>query len=327
MLSRNCIGSLLIALACCGLAFGQADVSPLLKSGDENFRAQKFDAAWKDYDKANKLSGEKSSICLGKMALTKMNMRDEGAALKLADRAIAAADNPIQRADSFAVKGEILVMFSQNDDKRLPRAEDAFRNAAKDDPNSDVYQARLGNILLREGKLDEGKAELEGYLKKHPSGPSADIVRGWLSHPSKVRYSLAPEFVLRTIAGEEITSKSLAGRVVVIDFWATWCPPCRASVPELKDLTQKYSRDKLVVISVSSDSDEEQWKKFVAEKQMSWPQYIDSDKHMTKIFGVHAFPTYIIIDGDGYVRERLMSFDPHESLAHRLKEPLQKLLE
>jgi hypothetical protein len=60
---------------------------------------------------------------------------------------------------------------------------------------------------------------------------------------------------------------------------------------------------------------------------MNWPQYIDSDHHMTKLFDVHAFPTYIIIDGDGFVRERIVSFDPQESLAHRLKEPLKKMLE
>jgi peroxiredoxin len=95
----------------------------------------------------------------------------------------------------------------------------------------------------------------------------------------------------------------------------------------LKELTVKYPADRLAVISVSSDSDQEQWKKFIGDKQMTWPQYIDSDHHMTKLFGVHAFPTYIIIDGDGFVRERITSYDPQQSLASRLKEPLKKLLE
>jgi peroxiredoxin len=95
----------------------------------------------------------------------------------------------------------------------------------------------------------------------------------------------------------------------------------------LNDLTLKYPADRLAVISVSSDSNPEQWKKFITDKQMTWPQYIDSDHHMTKLFGIRAFPTYIVIDGDGFVRERIMSYDPQQSLAYRLKEPLKKLLE
>ncbi len=100
-----------------------------------------------------------------------------------------------------------------------------------------------------------------------------------------------------------------------------------ASVPELRELAQKYPADKLAVISVSSDSDQGEWKKFITDKRMTWAQYIDSDHHMTKLFGVRAFPTYIIIDSDGFVRERIMSFNPQQTLVFRLKEPLKKLLE
>jgi thiol-disulfide isomerase/thioredoxin len=290
-------------------------------------RAGKFEQALKDYDKANKTSGEKCSLCMLRMAFAKLYLRDEKGALKLADASLAAASNAAERADAYAAKGRVLLGVNEAEDKNLAAAEEAFRNARKEDPASDVFQLHLGKVLLRENRLDEGKKELEGFLQKTPAGNSADAARQWLKYPTKVKYSLAPEFQVTTIKGEEVTSKSLAGRVVVIDFWATWCPPCRASVPELKDLSVKYPKDKMVIISVSSDSDQDKWKTFVADKQMLWPQYLDSDHHMTKLFNVHEFPTYIIIDGDGFVRERFVDFDPKASLAHRLKEPLKKMLE
>lgn len=305
----------------------QTDVQGWIKAGDQAVREKRYQDAYKSYEKANKSSGEKCPRCLLRMAFTKLYLHEDGSALKLADRSLALAVDPIERADAYSVKGDILLAIGGSDTKKLAAAEEAYKSARKEDPNAEIFQFRLGKILLCENKIDEGRSELESFLKRRPGGPESVIARRWLEHPTKVQFPIAPDFEVKTIDGQSISSKTLTGRVVVIDFWATWCPPCRASVPELKDLTQKYSADKLVFISVSSDSDQEGWKKFVAAKQMTWPQSIDTDHHMTKLFDVNAFPTYIIIDGDGFVRERLVSFDPRESLAHRLKDPLKKMLE
>jgi thiol-disulfide isomerase/thioredoxin len=318
---------LLVAILAVPLLYAQNDMKTLLSAGDDDMRAGKFDQALKDYEKANKASGGKCSLCMIRMAFTKLYLRDDKAALKLADASQAAASSTGERADAYSAKGQILLGLDEANDKNLAAAEEAFRNARKEDPSAEIFQFHLGKVLLRENKVEEGTKELEGFLEKTPTGPSAEVARQWLKHPTKVKYKLAPEFQVTTIKGEQVSSKTLAGRVVLIDFWATWCPPCRASVPELKDLSLRYPNDKMVIISVSSDDDQKKWKTFVAEKQMSWPQYLDSDEHMTKLFNVHSFPTYIIIDGDGFIRERFVAFDPRESLAHRLKDPLKKMLE
>jgi peroxiredoxin/predicted negative regulator of RcsB-dependent stress response len=317
----------MILLAGVSAGWAQKDAQSLLTAGDQFSQKGDYKDAYKSYEKANKISADKCAFCLLKMAMVKLSTGEEDPAIKLADKSLALAATNQERADSYGVRGEILSTFALENKKKLAAAEDAYRNAVREDSQSPVFHMKLGRVLLREGKIDEGKKELNVYLASNPKSEGAELVSRWLKFPDKARFSTVPDFTVQTSTGEEITSEKLAGKVVVLDFWATWCPPCRASVPELKELTVKYPADRLAVISVSSDSDQEQWKKFIGDKQMTWPQYIDSDHHMTKLFGVHAFPTYIIIDGDGFVRERITSYDPQQSLASRLKEPLKKLLE
>lgn len=317
----------IILLVGVGAGWAQKDAKSLLAAGDQFSDKGDYSDAYKSYEKANKSSADKCAFCLLKMAMTKLRIGEEDPAIKLADKSLALSTTNQERADSYGVRGEILSTFALENKKKLAAAEEAYRNAIKEDSQSPIFHMRLGRVLLREGKIDDGKNELNAYLASHPDTEDTDLVSRWLKFPDKAKFATVPDFSVRTSTGEEITSEKLAGRVVVLDFWATWCPPCRASVPELKELTLKYPADRLAVISVSSDSDQEQWKKFISDKQMTWPQYIDSDHHMTKLFGIRAFPTYIIIDGDGFVRERIMSFDPQQSLASRLKEPLKKLLE
>ena len=86
----------------------------------------------------------------------------------------------------------------------------------------------------------------------------------------------------------------------------------------MKELTKKYPAEKL--------TEEEKWSKFVADNKMDWPQYRDSDKHILSLYHVHSFPTYIVIDKDGSIRERISGLDPQFSLRTRINEVLKKIL-
>ena len=90
-----------------------------------------------------------------------------------------------------------------------------------------------------------------------------------LADPRRAREISAPEFAFTStsLQGESISLKELSGKVVVLDFWATWCPPCRESLPELKELTKEYPSEKLAVISVSADENESQWKRVRSRKE------------------------------------------------------------
>jgi len=121
-------------------------------------------------------------------------------------------------------------------------------------------------------------------------------------------------------------SSSSGGKVTLLDFWATWCGPCRHALPGLKQLQAVYGADKVEVISISEDEDEGTWQSFVAQNQMSWTQRLDSDHQMMRQYGASALPTYVLIGKDGNVVQQYVGDDPGQPILERMGPDLQKTL-
>jgi cytochrome c biogenesis protein CcmG, thiol:disulfide interchange protein DsbE len=118
-----------------------------------------------------------------------------------------------------------------------------------------------------------------------------------------------------------------AGKVTLLDFWATWCGPCRHALPGLKQLQAVYGADKVEVISISEDEDQGTWQSFVAQNQMNWTQRIDSDHQMMRQYGASALPTYVLIGKDGNVVQQYVGDDPGEPILERMEPDLKRTLE
>jgi len=103
-------------------------------------------------------------------------------------------------------------------------------------------------------------------------------------------------FSVTDLDGRPVSSDSFSGKVILVNFWATWCPPCRAEIPDLIALQDKY-RDRLQIVGVSEDEDSiEEVKRFVAEHKINYP-IVMSTPQLTKLFpGVRALPTSFILD-------------------------------
>jgi peroxiredoxin len=298
-------------------------MGPDYQLGKSALASQKYQEAVRAFKKANKLQNDTCSACLTQIAYAQARMGDTRGALNSAEKAVATAKSNEQRADAHAMKGDILL--GENDEKKRAEAEAEYRSAVQQNSQNAENHLKLAVALMKEVKDTEGKTELNEYLKLAPDGKHAGYAYALLQNPRRAREEYAPGFSVTTIRGETISLNGLAGKFVVLDFWATWCPPCRASVGELKELTRKYPRDKVVLISVSVDKEEDKWRDFVAKKNMDWDQYRDPSGIIQRSYGIHAFPTYIVIDTEGIIRQRIVGENPQQTIVARLKTTLATL--
>lgn len=135
--------------------------------------------------------------------------------------------------------------------------------------------------------------------------PDRERAMLYIAQPELARAAMAPPFKVETIDGKNISLDDLQGKVVLIDFWATWCGPCREALPHVREIAKKFEGQPLVVLSVSVDDDEGKWKDFVAKNEMTWPQYCDHGFKgpVAKSFGVNAIPHTFTIDADGVLQD------------------------
>ena len=304
-------------------------VQGLLREGKQALSAHRYDEAEKTFKKANKMIHDSCLPCWEGIAHAEEGKGDLDGALKASEKAIAVAANDSQRAQIHDLRAEAFVAASdgapRQDDKKLKQAESEARESIHLDGDYPNYHLRLAIVLFKETLDVEGKSEARRYLDLAPNGPDSDWAISMIRDPRRARGKLAPEFEVTTSLGDTLTLAGLSGKLVVLDFWATWCPPCRESVGDLKELTKKYSKDQVVLISVSADSDRKAWTDYIASKKMNWDQYWDESGSMRNLFGVHSFPTYIVIDGEGMIRDRIVGENPQQSVVSRLKQSLQTL--
>lgn len=302
------------------------EAKPYIERASKEYSDGKYQDAAHDFSQAAKLSHDSCAICLEGLALSKAHLGDKKESFKLADTAISMAAAPGATAAAHDCKGQICLFYSASDPKELVDAEKEFRTSADLLPTRAGIQFRLGYVLLREKKDEEGIQHLQTFLAAEPAGANAVLARKFIANPRRARELYAPDFSFTTVRGDTIDNAALEGKIILMDFWATWCGPCRESVPELKELIKRYGPDRLRVISISADGKEDQWREFIAKKHMDWDQYRDADESIRKAFSVHAFPTYIVLDREGVIVKRMEGLDRHDSLIYRLRDELDARL-
>ncbi|MBF0517504.1 MAG: TlpA family protein disulfide reductase [Nitrospirae bacterium] len=117
--------------------------------------------------------------------------------------------------------------------------------------------------------------------------------------------SAAADFTLKTVDGKDFSLSSLRGKTVLINFWATWCPPCIEELPSMNKLYLKYKQKGLEVVAVGLDNSPAKVKKFVAKNPFNFTIVTDPDKHVAKkLYKVSAQPTTYLINTEGKIVQK-----------------------
>ncbi len=269
-------------------------------------------AALDDFRKANKQDGGHCAQCLSRAYFLAQQLNDykaqEGVLrdwlqLEQSDAAKATLHFEL----GIALQREGIGEKGEKRDTCLNQSCEEFKTALQLDPKSAIVHYGIGVSLAYLHQDDEARAAFQRFLDQDTKVPNLHVrAERFLDRIELARARMAPAFELTTLDGQRISMDSLAGKVVLIDFWATWCGPCREALPHIRDIARKYQGQPFVVLSVSMDNDADKWKDFVAKNGMTWLQYRDGrfTGPIATRFAVNAIPATFSIDADGVLEDQ-----------------------
>jgi peroxiredoxin len=120
----------------------------------------------------------------------------------------------------------------------------------------------------------------------------------------------APDFALKSTAGRNLRLKEMRGEVVLVNFWATWCGPCRQEMPHLNRLYEQYAKAGFTLLGVNIDDDPKAAAAMAARLGVTFPVLLDSEKHVSRLYDVDTMPATLLIDRNGKVRYVHRGYQP-----------------
>lgn len=137
-----------------------------------------------------------------------------------------------------------------------------------------------------------------------------------LTHQDQAEQAPNAEIALPTLTGETMTLSDYKGHVVLLDFWASWCGPCRESFPWMNEIQAKYADQGLKVIAINLDQDPQLARDFINRTPAHFSILLDSQAQMPDAFGVIGMPTSYLIDTDGKIRDQHVGFHSNRTASY-----------
>lgn len=278
------------------------------QEGIKYLKERKTDAALDSFKKADKQDGGRCLPCQRRIIKYAVELQDWKSAESAAADVVAEAQGPKDQAIAHYQFGAVLIREGndKHKDELYGRAHDEFTQALAAVGNFPDAIFADGRALAHLKQDDAAKARFEQYVKMKPDGdPDRQRALRYIGQPELARARMAPPFAVTTADGQRVSLDDLQGKVVLLDFWATWCGPCREALPHMRSIAKNFQGQPLVVLSVSLDTDEQKWKDFIAKNEMTWMQYRDGGFNgpIARMFGVQAIPHTFTIDADGVLQD------------------------
>ena len=311
------------AISILAMAAGAAGQAAAARSGEPtDAKARKTFAEAMDWErhgqrelavdafrKANKQDGGRCVKCLNRAYELAMDLGDYKTAAAVTADMLPLAQSDADRATLHLRLGVALQRqgIVGKKDKYFNQSCDEFKTALALDPALAGAHYCYGVSLAYLHQDDAARAEFKSFVDRDRENEDLhQRAQRYVERVELARARMAPPFEVTTLDGRHISMDSLAGKVVLIDFWATWCGPCREALPHIEKIVQKFQGQPFVAISVSMDDDDTRWRDFVAKNGMTWPQYRDGrfTGPMATRFAVNAIPATFSIDADGVLEDQ-----------------------
>jgi thiol-disulfide isomerase/thioredoxin len=338
MATRLLSGAVLVVMAVMvtGVRAGQDPAEPkftaAMEKADAALKARRYQEAIDAYRQASNFANKKSPRAFLGLARGYHAMRAyKSSADACADALkLVAPDDAAMRPTLHNQRGLSLLELAASTGRtqHVKEAEAEFRAALAFPGSPSINWFNLGVSILKQGRDEEGVEALKTFVGNGAAGldaagkASLAEAEKMIENPRRARVAYAPDFSFATMAGDYVSLADLNGKALLLDFWGTWCAPCLAATPTLVNLYRTFSKPasdgtpaKFEMLGISSDSrnDEGKLREYVDKNKMLWPQHHDVSRAVHRLFQVNVFPTYIVVDGEGIIRDRIEGWNPSTS--------------
>lgn len=131
--------------------------------------------------------------------------------------------------------------------------------------------------------------------------------------------NIAPDFQLQSLAGQTVSLGNLQDKPVLINFWATWCPPCRGEMPYLQEIYEEWSGKGLVVLAINIGESSSTAEEFMQSNGLSFTVLLDTKRNVAETYNISGIPTTFFIDKDGIIQDKVIGpFQNKTQIENRL---------
>jgi len=288
-------------------SFGRGQSSPVdpqaaqreVQSGVLELQQGQYAEAAQHFRQAEKLAGTASAEINAGIAISELQLGHFDIVRERESRVLETISGDHRRAEAHNIIGMSWLRESAQTTKStgmLHSAEDSFRRALQFDPWFDSAYFNLGETLLREDRDAEAAQAFRKFIEAAAKDPAQNT-----GFPLKSQ-GPAPKYRMTDSEGRLFSSEAMLGRFVLLDFWATWCPPCIRALPVMRELAHFFPPTQLTVISLDEEtSDDAVWRRFIAEHKMDWTQVRDNGSETYFRFPLSAtpdlsLPRYVFLD-------------------------------